>query len=243
MLILDGCVQPSLAPSINIATAQVLDRLGISLIRTPSASCCGAVEHHLDDDEAARERARRNIDHWWPQLQAGAESLIVTASGCAQMIKDYGHLLADDPNYAEAAQQLAAHTRDIAEVIANEELESLKLESNQQPRVAFHSSCTLQHGQGLAGCVEAILGRLGFHLTRVQDPHLCCGSAGTYSLLQAKLADELGRRKSQSLSMDNPDVIATANIGCLTHLQKHSTLPVIHWIELLNGGKLPPSDA
>ncbi|MES9971316.1 MAG: glycolate oxidase subunit GlcF [Candidatus Thiodiazotropha sp.] len=234
MLILDGCVQPSLAPSINLATAQVLDRIGISLIRTPSAGCCGAVEHHLDDDDAARNTARRNIDHWWPHIEAGAEALIVTASGCAQMIKDYGHLLANDPEYAETAQQLAAHTFDIAEVIDREALEPLKKSVNKQMRVAFHSSCTLQHGQGLAGCVEGILDRLGYQLTRVQDPHLCCGSAGTYSLLQPKLSDELGRRKSQSLAVDDPDIIATANIGCLTHLQKHSTLPVIHWIELLN---------
>ncbi|MES9947132.1 MAG: glycolate oxidase subunit GlcF [Candidatus Thiodiazotropha sp.] len=240
MLILDGCVQPSLAPSINLATAQVLDRVGISLIRTPSAGCCGAVEHHLDDAAAAKNTARRNIDHWWPHLQAGVEALIVTASGCAQMIKDYGHLLADDPEYAEAAQQLAAHTLDIAEVIDREELEPLKRSVDKQTRIAFHSSCTLQHGQGLAGCVEGILDRLGYQLTLVQDPHLCCGSAGTYSLLQPGLADELGRRKSQSLTADRPDIIATANIGCLTHLQKHSTLPVIHWIELLNSDNFTP---
>jgi glycolate oxidase iron-sulfur subunit len=238
MLILDGCVQPSLAPSINLTTAQVLDRLGISLIPTPSAGCCGAVTHHLDDEDGARATARRNIDCWWPHLQAGAEALIVTASGCAQMIKDYGHLLADDPEYAEPARQLAAHTRDIAEIIHSEELEPLKQTINNQTRIAFHSSCTLQHGQGLAGCVEAILDRLGYRLTLVQDAHLCCGSAGTYSLLQPELANELGRRKSYSLQAGEPDVIATANIGCLVHLQKHSTLPVIHWIELLNSDKL-----
>jgi glycolate oxidase iron-sulfur subunit len=238
MLILDGCVQPSLAPKINLATAQVLDRLGISLIRTPTAGCCGAVALHLDDEEAAKQAAKRNIDCWWPQLQAGAEALIVTASGCAQMIKDYGHLLADDPAYAEPARQLAAHTRDIAEIISNENLEPLKSGLMEGVKVAFHSSCTLQHGQGLGGCVEGILSHLGYHLTAVQDSHLCCGSAGTYSLLQPKLADELGRRKSQSLHAGKPDIIATANIGCLTHLQKHSTQPVIHWIELLNNAGL-----
>jgi glycolate oxidase iron-sulfur subunit len=238
MLILDGCVQPSLAPSINLATAQVLDRLGISLIPTPSAGCCGAVVHHLDDEDAAKQAARRNIDCWWPHLQAGAEALIVTASGCTQMIKDYGHLLADDPEYAVPARQLAAATRDIAEIIDNEALEPLKLESNDQTSIAFHSSCTLQHGQGLAGCVEGILERLGYRLTEVRDAHLCCGSAGTYSLLQPKLADELGQRKGRSLQAGKPDIIATANIGCLTHLQKHSTQPVVHWIELLNSDKL-----
>jgi glycolate oxidase iron-sulfur subunit len=238
MLILDGCVQPSLAPSINLATAQVLDRLGISLIPTPSAGCCGALEHHLDDEEAAKLAARRNIDCWWPHLRGGAEALIVTASGCAQMIKDYGHLLADDPKYAGPARQLAAATRDIAEIIRNEALEPLKQERNNQTRIAFHSSCTLQHGQGLAGCVEGILERLGYRLTVVRDAHLCCGSAGTYSLLQPKLADELGRRKSHSLEAGKPDIIATANIGCLTHLQKYSTQPVVHWIELLNNDNL-----
>ncbi|MEW7972009.1 MAG: glycolate oxidase subunit GlcF [Candidatus Thiodiazotropha endolucinida] len=242
MLILDGCVQTSLAPSINLATAQVLDRLGISLIRTPSAGCCGAVEHHLDDEDAAKQAARHNIDCWRPHLQAGAEALIVTASGCAQVIKDYGYLLANDPEYAEAAKQLANRTRDIAEIIDSEGLEPLKEGINNQTRIAFHSSCTLQHGQGLAGCVEGILGRLGYRLTVVQDSHLCCGSAGTYSLLQPGLADELGRRKSQSLHAGKPDIIATANIGCLTHLQKHSTQPVVHWIELLNSDKLTHSD-
>jgi glycolate oxidase iron-sulfur subunit len=234
MLILDGCVQPSLAPSINLSTARVLDRLGISLISTPSAGCCGAVEHHLDDVDAAKQAAKRNIDCWWPHLQAGAEALIATASGCTQMIKDYGHLLADDPEYAGPARQLAASTRDIAEIINNEDLEPLKQEENNHTTIAFHSSCTLQHGQGLAGCVEGILERLDYRLTEVQDAHLCCGSAGTYSLLQPKLADELGQRKSQALQAGKPDIIATANIGCLTHLQKHSTQPVVHWIELLN---------
>jgi glycolate oxidase iron-sulfur subunit len=238
MLILDGCVQPSLAPTINLATAQVLNRLGISLIPTPTAGCCGAVALHLDDEEAAKQAAKHNIDCWWPQLQAGAEALIVTASGCAQMIKDYDHLLADDPTYAEPARLLAARTRDIAEIIGNENLEPLKDDIMEGIRVAFHSSCTLQHAQGLGGCVEGILSRLGYQLTTVQDSHLCCGSAGTYSLLQPRLADELGRRKIQSLHAGKPHIIATANIGCLTHLQKHSTQPVIHWIELLNGGKL-----
>ncbi|MEW8036188.1 MAG: glycolate oxidase subunit GlcF [Candidatus Thiodiazotropha sp.] len=238
MLILDGCVQPSLAPSINLATAQVLDRLGISLIPTPSAGCCGAVAYHLDDEEAAKRAARRNIDAWWPHLQAGAEALIITASGCAQMVKEYGELLAEDPDYAETARHLAARTRDIAEIIEREEFEQLKKGLNNRSRIAFHSSCTLQHGQGLAGCVENILRRLGYQLTLVEDPHLCCGSAGTYSVLQSRLADELGRRKSRSLQADQPDIIATANIGCLTHLQKHVDRPVVHWIELLNSDEL-----
>ncbi|MEW8585333.1 MAG: heterodisulfide reductase-related iron-sulfur binding cluster, partial [Candidatus Thiodiazotropha sp.] len=149
-----------------------------------------------------------------------------------------GELLAADPDYAETARHLAARTRDIAEIIEREEFEQLKKGLNNRSRIAFHSSCTLQHGQGLAGCVENILRRLGYQLTLVEDPHLCCGSAGTYSVLQSRLADELGRRKSRSLQADEPDIIATANIGCLTHLQKHTGRSVIHWIELLNNDKL-----
>ncbi|MCU7873759.1 MAG: glycolate oxidase subunit GlcF [Candidatus Thiodiazotropha sp. (ex Lucinoma borealis)] len=234
MVILDGCVQPSLAPSINQATAQVLDRLGISLIRTPQLGCCGAVEYHLDDQVASKRVARRNIDTWLPLLNGEAEALIITASGCAQMVKEYDHLLADDPDYASLARQLVSRTRDLAEIIDKEELEPLKKGLDNQIRVAFHASCTLQHGQGLSGCVEGILERLGYQLTSVADAHLCCGSAGTYSILQSHLADELGRRKSTSLQADKPEIIATANIGCLTHLQKSATRPVVHWIELLN---------
>ncbi|MCU7922059.1 MAG: glycolate oxidase subunit GlcF [Candidatus Thiodiazotropha sp. (ex Dulcina madagascariensis)] len=234
MLILDGCVQPSLAPSINLAAAQVMDRLGISLIRTPQASCCGAVEHHLDDHRASRNRARRNIDLWWPLLNGEAEALVITASGCAQMAKEYDHLLADDPHYAEKARQIASRTRDIAEIIDNEDLASLRGDLDPRSRVAFHASCTLQHGQGLSGVVERILLRLGYRLTPVSDAHLCCGSAGAYSLLHPRLADELGRQKSARLQAGEPELIATANIGCLTHLQKSANRPVVHWIELLN---------
>ncbi|MCU7906584.1 MAG: glycolate oxidase subunit GlcF [Candidatus Thiodiazotropha sp. (ex Epidulcina cf. delphinae)] len=234
MLILDGCVQPSLAPSINLAAAQVLDRLGISLIRTPQAGCCGAVEHHLDDHHASRNRARRNIDLWRPLLDGEAEALVITASGCAQMIKEYGHLLADDPLYAEKARQLVSRTHDIAEIIDNEDLEPLRRCLDRRSSVAFHASCTLQHGQHLSGVVENILRQLGYRLTPVADAHLCCGSAGAYSLLQPHLAAQLGRRKSARLLAGEPEMIATANIGCLTHLQKSATRPVVHWIELLN---------
>jgi glycolate oxidase iron-sulfur subunit len=236
MLILDGCVQPSLAPGINLATAQVLDRLGISLIRTPQAGCCGAVEHHLDDHDASRQAARRNIDQWWPLLQDQAEALIITASGCAQMVKTYDQLLADDPDYAAKAKQLVNRCKDIAEVIQQEDLTALKPGMDQQQlRIAFHASCTLQHGQKLSGVVEAILTRMGYSLTPVNESHLCCGSAGTYSILQPKIADQLGQRKTNMLLSGGPQLIATANIGCLSQLLKTTpdTIPVVHWIELL----------
>ncbi|MET0067967.1 MAG: glycolate oxidase subunit GlcF [Candidatus Thiodiazotropha sp.] len=235
MLILDGCVQPALAPGINRATAHVLDRLGISLLSTQQAGCCGAVEHHLDDTRASRDAARRNIDVWWPELQNGAEALVITASGCGQTIKEYGRLLADDPAYAEKAAQLAAATRDIAEILSNEDLTPLQTTTDKRPSIAFHTPCTLQHGQALNGVVEQILTRLGYTLTQVSEPHLCCGSAGTYSILNPKLADELGRRKSAALMQDKPELVATANIGCLSHLAGHlpDGVPVVHWIEVV----------
>jgi glycolate oxidase iron-sulfur subunit len=235
MLILDGCVQPSLAPRINLATAQVLEQLGISLIRTPQAGCCGAIEHHLDDTQASQQAARVNIDLWWPQLQEGAEALVITASGCAQMIKEYDRLLKDDPQYAKKAQCVAKAAKDISEILHHEAVEDLRKDKSYLPRIAFHTPCTLQHGQQLGGVVESILIRLGFQLLPVADPHLCCGSAGTYSILQPKLAKQLGQRKSSTLTANDPHLIATANIGCLMHLRKNTPaeIPVIHWIELL----------
>ncbi len=240
MLILDGCVQPALAPNINLATAQVLDRLGISLIVTPKAGCCGAVAHHLEDHEASRRAARRNIDQWLPRLQDQAEALIITASGCTQMIKEYDRLLADDPQYADKARQLVGHCKDIAEIIQQEDIEPLRQPMSELPKVAFHASCTLQHGQRITGVVEAILARLGYQLTPVAEAHLCCGSAGTYSILQPELANRLGERKTEALTRGEPELIATANIGCLTHISK--TAPdrtrVVHWIELLAPGHI-----
>jgi glycolate oxidase iron-sulfur subunit len=240
MLILDGCVQPALAPDINRATAEVLDLLGISLIRTPQAGCCGAVEHHLDDHRASRQAARLNIDQWWPLLQQQAEALVITASGCAQMIKTYDQLLADDPHYAMKAKHLVSCCKDIAEVIQQENREPLKGALQRQPRIAFHASCTLQHGQKLPGVVESILTDMGYRLSPVDEAHICCGSAGTYSILQPRLANQLGQRKSEALLQGNPELIATANIGCLSHILKTTpaTIPVVHWIELLSPNRI-----
>jgi glycolate oxidase iron-sulfur subunit len=234
MLILEGCVQPELAPVINTATARVLERLGISLERTPQAGCCGAVNQHLGDPATALEMVRRNIDAWWPRLKAGAEAIVINASGCGQMVKEYGHLLRADPEYAEKARDVAAATRDLAEILVEEDLSPLDLEHQDGQRIAYHAPCTLQHGQKLPGIVEGLLQKLGFKLTPVENPHLCCGSAGTYSILQPELASRLGRQKARSLEQGSPTLIATANIGCLNHLNAETELPVIHWIELLD---------
>ncbi len=230
MLVLDGCVQQLAAARINQAAARVFDRLGISLIRVPEAGCCGALSYHLGAHEEGLDFMRRNIDAWWPQVEAGIEAIVVTASGCGVTVKEYGRLLAHDPDYAVKAQAISALTRDPAEILAAEDLGGLKV---KPLRVAFQSPCTLQHGQRLNGVTEGVLQRLGFDLIGVEDPHLCCGSAGTYSLLQPKLAGELRGRKLASLEKTDPDVIASANIGCMLHLSPASRRPVVHWLELL----------
>jgi glycolate oxidase iron-sulfur subunit len=230
MLVLDGCVQPVLAPAINAAAARVLDRLGISLVQTPGAGCCGAVSYHLTAQEEGLDFMRRLIDAWWPQIEAGAEAIVMTASGCGAVVKEYGHLLRGDPRYAEKATRVAAMTRDIGEVLATADLSTL---SCRRRRIAFQSPCTLQHGQQLNGVVEGVLGKLGFELTPVSDAHLCCGSAGTYSILQERLSQRLLTNKLKALSSGRPELIATANIGCLAHLKSRAEIPVVHWIELL----------
>ena len=231
VLMLEGCVQPGLSPNTNAAAARVLDRLGISVTAAPEAGCCGAVDYHLDAQACGLDRARRNIDAWWPAIEQGAEAIVQTASGCGAFIKDYGHLLASDPAYARKAATVSALARDLVEVLRDEPLEKLRVRSNQ--RLAFHCPCTLQHAQKLAGAVEAILASLGFNLTLVPDSHLCCGSAGTYSLTQPELSRQLRDNKLQALESGHPDVIATANIGCQSHLDSAGRTPVRHWIELV----------
>jgi len=235
MLVLAGCVQPALAPNINAATARLLDRLGIELFSEAKAGCCGAVRHHLNDAEAAKADMRRNIDAWWPHLDAGAEAIVVTASGCGVQVRDYGHILADDPDYAEKAARVSALCRDPAEIVAGEG-ERLRplLAGKPRGRLAFHSPCTLQHGLQIRGVVERLLTAAGYELTPVADGHLCCGSAGTYSVLQPELAQRLRSNKLAALNAGGPAVVATANIGCLTHLQAGSALPVRHWVELID---------
>mgnify|MGYP003913785081 CR=1 FL=1 len=231
VLMLEGCVQPSLSPNTNAAAARVLDRLGISVVPAREAGCCGAVDYHLNAQDKGLDRARRNIDAWWPAIEQGAEALIQTASGCGAFVKDYGHLLKDDPAYAEKAQRVTSLSKDLAEVLSAEPIEQLGIEADR--RLAFHCPCTLQHAQKLSGAVEGILGRFGFSLTAVPDSHLCCGSAGTYSLTQPELSRQLRDNKLNALESGNPEVIVTANIGCQTHLDGAGRTPVRHWIELV----------
>ena len=232
MLILEGCVQTSLAPNINAAAARVLDRLGITAV--PAKGCCGAVSHHLSAVEEARAFMRSNIDRWWPWVERGIEAIVSTASGCGTLVKDYGDLLGQDRRYAEKAARISALAKDISEVISKEDLSALSFASTKSLRIAFQSPCSLQHGQKLGGVAESLLCRLGFQLTPVAEAHLCCGSAGTYSILQRRLARQLLKDRVRNLEAGDPDLIATANIGCYSFLQQEAQVPVKHWIELLD---------
>jgi glycolate oxidase iron-sulfur subunit len=238
MLVLAGCVQPAMAPDINAATARVLDRFGIQLIEAAQAGCCGALRYHLNEQEAGLDDMRRNIDAWWPHVEQGAEAIVMTASGCGVMVKEYGHLLRDDPGYAHKAQRISELTRDTCEVMTVElatldEKLAAHWPDGLPKTIAFHPPCTLQHGQKIRGVTEKILTAAGFELQPVLDAHLCCGSAGTYALLQPELSKQLRKNKLENLEASRPQAIATANIGCLTHLQAATATPVTHWIELL----------
>jgi glycolate oxidase iron-sulfur subunit len=232
---LAGCVQSAATPLTDAALARILARLGIDLVEPKAAGCCGAVAYHLNDQAKGLAAMRRNIDAWWPLVEGGAEAILVSASGCGAMVKEYGHLLAQDPSYAEKAARISALARDPVELLAAEDLAPLG-QPGAGRRVAFHAPCTLQHGQRIKGAVEGVLARLGFELTQVADAHLCCGSAGTYSLLQPQLAVRLRDNKLAALKAGAPEVIATANIGCQLHLEAGAGQPVLHWLELLDAG-------
>ena len=234
MLVLDGCVQPSMAPNINSATARVLDALGVQLVVAPKAGCCGALRFHLNDQEAGLDDMRRNIDAWWPLVEQ-VEAIVMTASGCGVTVKEYGHLLAHDSAYAEKAARISALTRDLSEIVPEFEAElGAKLKGKIGKRVAYHPPCTLQHGQQIRGKVEGVLRAAGVDVTLCADSHLCCGSAGTYSMLQPELSHELRDRKLANLTATGAEEIVSANIGCLTHLQSGTDIPVTHWIELID---------
>jgi glycolate oxidase iron-sulfur subunit len=234
MLVLEGCVQPGLAPATNAAAARVLDRLGISLLSAEQAGCCGAVSYHLNAHADGLDYMRRNIDAWWPYVEQGAEAVVMTASGCGAMVKEYGHLLRHDAAYAEKAEKISALTRDLSEVLAAEQETLLSLlKPAARGKVAFHSPCTLQHGQKIVGVIEQLLGKAGYELTPVADKHLCCGSAGTYSILQKELSQQLLHNKLAALQSGQPAQIVSANIGCQSHLQSGTDIPVRHWIELI----------
>lgn len=240
VLLLEGCVQPSMAPNINTATARVLDAAGIQCLRPRGQGCCGAVKFHLADDAGGRAQMRANIDAWWPHIERGAiEAIVVNASGCGVLVKDYGHLLRGDKHYAAKAARVSELTRDVSELLPDI---VAALADRVRPHagvLAWHAPCTLQHGQRLRGGVEEHLAQLGFTLRpAAQEAHLCCGSAGTYSVLQPELSLQLRERKLGHLlgesAAERPAAILSANIGCITHLQAGTEVPVRHWIEVLD---------
>jgi glycolate oxidase iron-sulfur subunit len=232
MLAMQGCIQAEATPQTNVAAARVLARLGIDLIEVPAAGCCGALAYHLGNHAAARTAIRRNIDAWWPEITAGAEAIVVGASGCGAFVREYGEILREDASYAAKAERIAALARDPSEVLGAEDLTPLG-RPGQGRRIAFHAPCSLQHGLRLPQRVEQILTNLGFRLTYVPDSHLCCGSAGTYSITQPALATQLRANKLEALLIEDPELIATANIGCQLHLGAATQAPVVHWLELL----------
>lgn len=239
MLLLDGCVQPAMSPNINSATARVLDALDVELIVPPKAGCCGAIRYHLNDHDGGLNDMRRNIDAWWPYIDGSAgskvEAIVMNASGCGATVKEYGHLLMHDPLYAEKAREVSALTRDISEILPSFEAElQTRLKGKINKRVAYHPPCTLQHGQKIRGQVEGILRHAGVDVQLCADSHLCCGSAGTYSVLQPALSYQLRDNKLRNLQATAPEEIVSGNIGCLTHLQSGTQTPVRHWIELLD---------
>jgi glycolate oxidase iron-sulfur subunit len=234
MIVLDNCVQNAMAPAIDFAAARVLDKAGVSLKWVSAGGCCGALSHHLNAHDEAVQKISANINAWWPLIEGGAEAIVGTASGCSVMLKDYGHFMQHDATYAEKAKKVAELSKDVSEVIVAEwpKLKAMLQPSNE--KIAYHPPCTMQHGMKLKGGVETMLKEMGYTLAPVADSHLCCGSAGTYSVLQSTISNELKARKVASLTADGPAQIATSNIGCMTHIQSGTTLPVKHWIELLD---------
>ena len=240
VLMLEGCVQPAMMPNINSATARVLDAIGIEAVRLPKTGCCGAVKFHLNDQDGGRAEMRANIDAWWPLASSGGvEAIMVNASGCGVTVKEYGHLLKDDPAYADKAARISALARDLSEWLPELVTALQGRVSPPAGMLAFHPPCTLQHGQQLRGGVEAHLGALGFQVQVARtEAHLCCGSAGTYSVLQPELAYPLRDRKLGHLQALAPEAILSANIGCITHLQSGTATPVKHWVEVLDAALL-----
>ncbi|HFD10983.1 MAG TPA: glycolate oxidase subunit GlcF [Crenotrichaceae bacterium] len=228
----EGCIQSVVEPNINVATAKVLDSVGISIIRTAPVACCGALHQHLSSLQQARTMARANIDQWWPHITAGAEAIVSNASGCGMMLQDYPQLLKDDVDYAEKARIVADRSHDIVQLIQHE---TIHLNINSDEKVVFQSPCSLQHGLQLSGEVERLLLNAGINLVTPEDSHLCCGQAGSYSLLQSAISEQLLDNKLKALSRSNPDYILTANIGCLLHMKASTTIAVMHWIEYIEG--------
>ncbi|MGH8137937.1 MAG: glycolate oxidase subunit GlcF [Steroidobacteraceae bacterium] len=253
VLLLKGCTQPAISPAIDAATARVLDAIGVQTVVAARAGCCGALRHHLDDQAGARGEIYRNIDAWWPYIESGeVEAILINASGCGAMVREYAHILRDDPAYSGKARRVVQMSKDPAEFLPSELgklgtlLESAAVPARPEPvqaglpaagstsaphRVAFHPPCTLQHGLKIRGAVEKLLVALGAELVPVADAHLCCGSAGPYSLVQPQMAETLRGRKLDTLLQHGPDMVLSANIGCIAHLQGATDIPVRHWIE------------
>ena len=248
ILMLAGCVQPSMMPNINSATARVLDAIGVQTIIAPKAGCCGAVKFHLNDQDGGKAEMRANIDAWWPYVQGqdtghtgntGVEAILMNASGCGVTVKEYGHILKDDPRYAAKAARISELTRDLSEWLPEISEKLQNKVAAKAGTIAFHPPCTLQHGQQLRGGVEKHLGALGFDVKITGcESNLCCGSAGTYSVLNPELSYQLRDRKighlNETFGETPPDLIVSANIGCITHLQSGTATPVRHWVEVLD---------
>lgn len=239
MLLHEGCVQPAMMPNVDAATARVFDKLGIELVTASSAECCGAIRQHLSDHHGAEAQMKRNIDAWWPYVENGIDTIVINASGCGVMIKDYAEILAQDPVYAEKAKRISAMAKDVSEILPTlaGEIEALARDKHAgglPERVTYHPPCTLQHGQKIRGAVEGLLGSLGVSVKLCQDSHLCCGSAGTYSILQPELSEELRDRKISNIMKTAPQEIVSGNVGCINHLQSGTDVPVHHWIELID---------
>jgi glycolate oxidase iron-sulfur subunit len=239
VLMLAGCVQPAMLPNINSATARVLDAAGIETLIAPEAGCCGAVKFHLNDQDGGTAQMRANIDAWWPFVEQGVEAIVMNASGCGVMVKDYGHVLQHDAAYAAKAQRISALTKDLSELLPDlVPVLKPKLKASVVANAgmqAFHPPCTLQHGQQLKGGVEKHLADLGFAIQVANtEAHLCCGSAGTYSVLNPDISYTLRDRKLGHLDALQPQAILSANVGCITHLQSGTDVPVKHWVEVLD---------
>jgi len=232
VLLLGGCVQPTLAPNINHSIKNILAKLSVKVVESPQRECCGALDLHLAASKDALKRAKRNIDSWNTQLNSGVSVIISSASGCGVMVKDYPALFEKTDPYYEKAKLVSSKIQDIAEYLAGKDLTGLRLsESN----ISYHEPCTLQHGQKLGGLVESILTQFGYERKPIKDSHICCGSAGTYSIFESEISNQLKENKLKNLKVSNPEIIVTSNIGCLMHLQKGSSIPVKHWVELLDG--------
>ena len=241
--LLPGCVQPALRPEINEAAVRILERYGVEVVVSNGTGCCGALIHHLGREHAAEAQAKADIDAWTREIEAGRlDAIIVTASGCGTMLKDYGFIFRNDPAYAAKAARVSSLARDVTEVLEQVVFASSEQGLQALPRVAYHSACSLQHGQKLHALGPDLLRRAGFTVLDVPEGHICCGSAGTYSMLQPEMSGQLRERKARNIESVRPDVIATGNIGCITQIAQATSIPIVHTVELLDwatGGLRP----